>query len=423
MGRVETLSCRLNAADVAYRVYLRRTGSTLYVAEGLGGYDSALRLALRSLVADREVQGEVSIATTGAGDPAAFARVQAGTLDPQRALAEAYRRNNAGSYAESAEFFAALIQGDSAAVNQAEALVNEALQKSNLGRYGEADFLFARAMGMAGADPVTARRVRNYRTMHLLNQGLTAEALTELNRPMPPIGIDAAVRDLVIDRPTAGRLSAESPGASRLRGQEGLTQDDKAQILDGQALQLRGVVLRLQHRDADAVAPFTQALGQLVAIRGGRIAATIWLRAQVLGDLAGIAEGRGDRAEAERLHLAAVALLEGDYPGSAALLAPRAGSPVSMRAPGGSSRRSPSIATSSRPMPKAATARRGCGGRSSPISRFRPPGATTRRRSPTCSRRARCWSGPASPRPRRCLPASFRAAATRRPACFASRST
>ena len=56
--------------------------ATLYVAEGLAGYDSALRLGLRSLVADREVDGEVSIATTGAGDPAAFARAQAGTLDP-----------------------------------------------------------------------------------------------------------------------------------------------------------------------------------------------------------------------------------------------------------------------------------------------------------------------------------------------------
>jgi hypothetical protein len=75
---------------------------------GWAAMTARLRLGLRSLAADREVEGEVSIATTGAGDPAAFARVQAGTLDPQRALAEAYRRNNAGSYAESSEYFAAL---------------------------------------------------------------------------------------------------------------------------------------------------------------------------------------------------------------------------------------------------------------------------------------------------------------------------
>ena len=173
---------------------------------------------------------------------------------------------------------------------------------------------------MAGADPVTARRLRNYRAMHLLNQGLAADALAELGRPVPPVAGSASVRSLVIDRPTAGRLSAESPGASRLRGQEGLTQEDKAQILDGQALQLRGTVLRLLGRDAEAAEPFNRALTELVAIRGGRIAATLWLRAQIHGELAGLAEAVADQAEAERQHRIGIALLETNYPGSSALL-------------------------------------------------------------------------------------------------------
>ncbi|MEA3015159.1 MAG: hypothetical protein QOD42_3704 [Sphingomonadales bacterium] len=321
LGAVESLNCRVTAADVGYRVYvLRRGRGTVYVAQGLGGYDSALRLGLRSLAADREVAGEVSIATTGAGDPAAFARAQAGTLDAQRALAEAYRRNNAGAYAEASEYFATLSQRDTGPGGQAEALVNEALQKSNLGRHAEADTLFARAGEMAGADPVTARRLRNYRSMHLLNQGMAAAALEALDRPVPGLAASAAVNALVIDRATAGRLSAESPGASRLRGPEGLTEDDKAQILDGQALQLRGTILHLQGRDAEAAAPFNRALTELVAIRGGRIAATVWLRAQIHGELAGLAEGRGDQAEAERQHRIAVALLLGNYPGSSALM-------------------------------------------------------------------------------------------------------
>jgi len=320
LGAVETLQCRLRAADVGYRVYLKRRGNTLFVAEGLAGYDSALQLALRSLVADRAVEGEIAVATTGAGDPAAFARVQAGQLDPQRALAEAYRRNNAGSYAESSEYFAALGQREGGALNQAEAMVNEALQKSNLGRHAEADSLFSRAEALAGADPVTARRLRNYRAIHHLNRGMAAAALTELDRPMPTIGLARGVEELVIDRPIAGRLSAESPGAGRLRGEEGLSQEDKAQILDGQALHLRGIVLRLQGRDADAVAPFGRALEDLAVIRDGRIAATVWLRAQIQGELAGIAEAGGDRAEAERRHLLAVALLQSHYPGSSALL-------------------------------------------------------------------------------------------------------
>ncbi|HVQ07430.1 MAG TPA: CHAT domain-containing protein, partial [Allosphingosinicella sp.] len=321
LGALESLDCRLTAADVGYRVYvLRRGRGTVYVAEGLSGYDSALRLGLKSLAADREVDGEVSIATTGAGDPAAFARVQAGTLDAQSALAEAYRRNNAGAYAEASEYFATLSQRDTGPGGQAEAMVNEALQKSNLGRHAEADSLFSRAAEMAGADPVTARRLRNYRAMHLLNQGMAAAALTELDRSVPPLAASNAVGELVIDRATAGRLSAESPGASRLRGSEGLTQEDKAQILDGQALQLRGTILHLQGRDAEAAAPFNRALTEMVAIRGGRIAATVWLRAQIHGELAGLAERRGDQTEAERQHRVAVALLLRSYPGSSALM-------------------------------------------------------------------------------------------------------
>src|SRR6476646_8728655 len=145
VGRVEIIDCKMKDADVGYRVYQLSKGKSYYSAEGLTGYDSALQLALRSLVADQPAKGEISIATTGAGDPSAFARVQAGTLDPARALAEAYRRNNAGSYAEAAEFFAAVSNaGDVATLSRAEGLANEALQKSNLGRYDEADSLFAR---------------------------------------------------------------------------------------------------------------------------------------------------------------------------------------------------------------------------------------------------------------------------------------
>ncbi len=318
LGAVETLDCRLTAADVAWRVYIRRSGPVTYVAEGLAGYDSAIRLALRSVIADRIVDGEVSIATTGAGDPVAFARVQAGSLDRRRALAEAYRRNNAGSFAESAEFFAVLTEGQPEPAARVEAIVNEAMQRSNLGRYGEADALFSRAEGMA-ANPVAARRLRNYRAMHLLNQGFVPEALVELNRPMPDATASGSVAELVIDSATASRLSAESPGAQRIAGIEGLTEQDKARILDGQAEQLRGVIHRLGSRNAEAAASFNRALEQLVAIRGGRIAATMWLRAQILGDLADIAEAEGNRPEAEARHLAAVALLEANYPGSFAL--------------------------------------------------------------------------------------------------------
>lgn len=319
LGTVEGATCRLTEADVGYRVYVYRAGDTVYVAEGLAGYDGAIQLALRSVIADRVIPGEVQIAVTGAGDPVAFARVQAGALDRRRALAEAYRRNNAGNFAESAEYFAVLTEGQSEAAARTEALVNEALQRSNLGRYAEADALFTQASALAGADPVTARRYRNYRAMHLLNQGFAAEAMDELNRPLPDAGPSAGVAEGVIDAATSARLSAESPGAQRLAGIEGLTAQDKARVLDGQARQIRATILRQQGNDAEADATLTRAIDELVAIRGGRIAATIWLRAQIFGDLAGIAEARNDRASAESRHRAAIALLDTNYPDSPAL--------------------------------------------------------------------------------------------------------
>src|SRR5689334_24132880 len=72
VGQIDVRDCKLKGADVSYRAYQLARGNQLYVAEGLAGYDSALQLGLRSIVADAPVKGAVSIATTGAGDPAAF---------------------------------------------------------------------------------------------------------------------------------------------------------------------------------------------------------------------------------------------------------------------------------------------------------------------------------------------------------------
>jgi hypothetical protein len=87
VGTVDVFDCKLkDATEVDYRAYEHRRGPLIYASQGLGGYDSALVLGLKSLLVDQPVKGEISIATTGLGDPAAFARVQAGTLAPDKAL-------------------------------------------------------------------------------------------------------------------------------------------------------------------------------------------------------------------------------------------------------------------------------------------------------------------------------------------------
>jgi hypothetical protein len=324
IGSVEVIDCKLKDQPVDYRVYQLRRGRLLYEAEGLAGYDSALQLGLRSLVADQPVKGEISIATTGLTDPAAFARVQAGTLDPATALSEAYRRNNAGSYAEAAEFFAAVSNAGNAPLSRAEGLANEALQKSNLGRYAEADSLFARAAAQIGSDPIVARRLRNYRAMHLLNQGEAKEALEELDKPLPKAVLDneaASHASLAIDAVTANRLNANSKIGQQL-GEEAdeLLPAEKAVILDGQALQLRGTSLRLTGDPAGASEALRRADATLQSVRSGKVASILWMRAQIFGDLAAIAEEAGHATEADELYRQGVALLEAYYPGSAALL-------------------------------------------------------------------------------------------------------
>jgi CHAT domain-containing protein len=322
LRRVEQSLCTLGDG-LPYRVYSWRRGRTLFVAEGLAGYDSALRLGLRTLASDRPVPGNVEVAVTEAGDPAAFARAQAGALDPARARDEAYRRNNSGLFADSAEFFQVLTDVEPAGASRAEALVNQALQQSNLGYYGEADALFARAVESGGGDMVVARMLRNYRAIDLLNRGAAADALAELDRPLPPsAALPEPDEASAIDARTAARVNAESPALRQLGGPGGaLLPEERAQLLDAQSLHLRGTLLRLAGQPGPSAEALQGALAQLLRVREGRIASTIWLRAQIYGELAALAEAKGDVAEALSRHQAAIGLLETDYPGSAALLA------------------------------------------------------------------------------------------------------
>ena len=321
------IDCKLKDADVDYRAYRARSaGALIYASQGLGGYDSALVLGLKSLVVDQPMNGEISIATTGLGDPAAFARVQAGTLAPDKALEEAYRRNNAGSYAEAAEFFAAASSGSTdAPLNRAEALVNEALQKSNLGRFAEADVLVLKGRGDSSAairsspggcaiiapSTISTRATRRPRWSSSTSRCPKASSTSRMPRPGS-------------SRSTPAWPSGSTPiprwaSSSASQGDE-LLPDEKAAILDGQALQLRGTALRLTGDREGAREALRRADGSLLAVRGGKVASILWMRAQIFGDLGAIAEDSGGQPEAQRLYGQAVDLLEANYPGSAVLL-------------------------------------------------------------------------------------------------------
>lgn len=318
---------------LAYSFYALTRGNTLYAAEGLTGYGSAVRLGLASLLADATVKGDVDVASTAAGDPAAFARIQAGSLDPAQALSEGYVRNNASSFAEASEFFDLLVernrQGSPGFNRSAEYLSNQALQQSNLGNFAEADRLFAEAGTVIDkSDAVVVRLDRNFRAMHELNRHRPEAALAalETTRVIDLSGLD---KDRVavgyIDVPLAQRLNSDDTRLGTLsRAEARLTPEERAAILDAQADYLRGAAWRQQRRDGDALKAFDSATRQLDAVRQGRVASTAWLKAGIDSERAIIAERAGRADEARAALVDAARIYGNDYPGSATFLVAQA---------------------------------------------------------------------------------------------------
>lgn len=331
---VRKAECHNGETGLNYTRYVLRKGKTLYESEGLTAYDSALRLGLKSLVTDRPAAGEIAVATTEAGDAAAFAKVQAASLSPAQALAAGYDRNIEGSFVEAAQFFDSLIeraQGDQSGFERtAEYLANAAIQQSNLGNRAEAERLFAKAAGAAEvADPMFGRLFRNLKATHLLNNLEPDGALAVLETTLPPVGAasgsEARLHQGYIDQRLAQRLSREDEASAQLDGGASqLTENERATLLDAQATYLRGVALRLKDDNAGARAALGQAVAQFRSVRAGAVSTMAWLVAGADSELAIIAEEEGDLRAAAAHLTDALSLTRAGYPDSATTLAARA---------------------------------------------------------------------------------------------------
>lgn len=321
--------CKRHSDGLPYRVYFAQGKGKLFIADGLRGYDSALSIGLRSLVADRSVPGRVEVAITEAGDPTAFARVQAGTLNPAAAAAAGLGRNNAGSYAEASEFFERLLQDGRASTNggAAENLLNYGLQQSNLGNYPVAELSFEQAAQRgAGNDLVLSRLLRNYRAIDLLNRNDMKGAVAALDAPIVPMS--AGSEELALGQVTAELAERINRDAVRNRpfgaGTGALSPTERAGILDGQAALLRGVAQRRAKQFDAALGSLADARKILQNVRGGRIPSTVFLTSESLAQTALIQEGRRDMAAAERSMTESNRLVQMAYPGSAIALSAKA---------------------------------------------------------------------------------------------------
>lgn len=286
VGTVRTVQCR-DDAGIDYRRYAIQRGRTFYLAEGLAGYDPALRLALASVVTDRAQKGAVQVATTEVSDPAAFARIQAGALDPAGARTEAYNRNNAGRFAESAQFFESLAarEGDDPS-SKAEALANQGLQQSNLGNHDAAERLLSRAEAASPArNGILQRLIRNYRAINELNQHRSNAAVTLLAAPMAPVEEELQaeeIRNGLITPPLSLAINRESASGQEIAEvTSNLTPAERAAILDAQATELIGMALRQQKKLDDAEARLVEARGKILAVRQGRVHSARWLLSEI----------------------------------------------------------------------------------------------------------------------------------------------
>lgn len=314
--------CNVDGTALRWSEITANARGLTFFAAGFAAYDDATSLALRSIIEDARAPGTIDVASTSVSDPLSFARVQAETLKPEQALAEGYRRNLAGEFAEAAAYFETLqqrLENDAnTAINPGEFFVNRALQRSNLGDFQIAERLFAEARKAGGDDPITARLLRNYEAIHLLNQGFDQAAIDRLSEELPESAIGAGELDgaLVITAPISGRLN-RGQEASYLFGVDDelrLTIEERAQIIDAQALQIRGTARRINGDLDGAREDLVSAFAQAIEVRDGRVTSITRLRSQVLADLALISEARGNNRDAEAFLRNGLALVRAQYP-------------------------------------------------------------------------------------------------------------
>jgi CHAT domain-containing protein len=323
--------CIVEKTGLNYSRYSVRRSDIYFETGGFAAYDSALRLGLISVVSDRPVEGEISVATTNAGDPAAFAKVQAASLDPEQALSAGYGRSNEGSFAEASEFFEALVgrsrTNEKNAGKAAEYLANQAIQQSNLGNRAEADRLFTEASKAADStDPIFRRLFRNLQAMHRLNGRDADGALAILDAPVPVVidvtGLATKLEQGVIDRKLSQRLAVDDAATSKLGGAATrLTETERATLMDAQSLYLQGVAYRLKQKFPQAKSAFDDSMAAYASVRGGNVVSMSWLLASASTELSQIAEAENDLGRAKSYLQQAAAIYQAQYPESATALA------------------------------------------------------------------------------------------------------
>ena len=312
LSRASSNDCRLLNGGATYEVISAAVGKRRYVAEGLAGYDNALRVGLRSLLADREIDEAVSIPST-ASESAELARIRAEAADPSAAAAEGFQLNNDGRYAEAAEYFSVVARESPASDDaQKELLAAQALQLSNIGNLSEADDIFEQLDRTAISTPAVAQFVQNAHATHLLNAGRLDEALDRIRRNVGPARLAPTGG---IDQAMANRLNASSVFSSLATDAAvPLPDSQRLIVLAAQRHQIEATILRLQGDRAAAEAQLALATSGLAGLSADQAFSAARLQSQVITEEAELASAEGAPAKAEQLYRQALQLLAASHP-------------------------------------------------------------------------------------------------------------
>jgi CHAT domain-containing protein len=346
LSRVERRACHAATANAAYLAYAARKGRSAYAAEGASQIADILETGLKVVagaakapkMSDVQVSAaSAEIAADFGGASGGLARAEAAAAsDPARLRARAYVQNNEWRF-ESAETDFQALAADAQARNappleQAEALLNLALNVSNNGRFAEAERIFgmAEAQVSRAGDPLVAAQAMSYRALHLRNQGKFAEAVRAGHAALQaraavraargmtgkgPTVVAASTGEVAIGSDLAQALNARSGGRGLLGGGEASVAEQLL-VQDAQAWEVIGASLAAQGDSAGAREAYGQGM-RLLAQSAATGALNVWLRARFEADLAelDLSEGHGAQA-ADRLAVA-IQILRARHAGTA----------------------------------------------------------------------------------------------------------
>jgi CHAT domain-containing protein len=335
-------ACKDAKTGAPYLTYEASRGGADVAGEGFAQIADVLEAGVR-VVSDAApppglAQAQASLAQReidaafGGAMPGLARSADAAAAAPARLRQRGYLLNNEWRFTDAESDFRALSDEaagpNGSAHDQAEALLNLALNVSNDGRFAEADSLFAKAepLTRAAGDPVLAARAMNYRALDLRNQGKFDQAIDLASRAL---AVRAQMRaaegaagptaqsdgGAVVIGPDAARALNTQPDRPDTMDSHAPTVAEQLLIQDAQAYQLIGSAKAAQGDTAGARAALDQAASILASYaKPGSV--VVGLRARVQDDIAELDMAAGRSAEAADRLQGGLAILRTRHAGS-----------------------------------------------------------------------------------------------------------